>query len=79
MLVLSRNTLESVELATANGTIKVMIIAVRGHKVRLGIEAPKDVNITRTELLARRQQQDQINAAKPSLEGRRENDAPSMA
>lgn len=47
MLVLSRKTNESIVIGDA---IKVMIIEVRGGKVRLGIDAPKEVSVHRSEV-----------------------------
>jgi carbon storage regulator len=48
MLVLSRKCGESV---VVNGDIKLTIVKVSGSRVRLGIEAPSDVTVTRSELL----------------------------
>lgn len=48
MLVLSRKRNESVILPDLN--IKVVVVSIRGDKVRLGIEAPMDVKILREEL-----------------------------
>ena len=47
MLVLTRTKDESIFI---NGIIKVTIVDVRGERVRLGIEAPKDVEIFREEV-----------------------------
>jgi len=47
MLVLSRNKQESIRI---NGNIVVTILGVQGSKVRIGIEAPQEVPILRTEL-----------------------------
>lgn len=54
MLVLSRRQSESIVI---NGNITVTILVCDGGKVRIGIEAPKDVNIVRTELLKRQESQ----------------------
>lgn len=48
MLVLSRKKNESVFL---NGNIRVVVVDVRGDKVQLGIEAPSDVTVYRSEVL----------------------------
>jgi carbon storage regulator len=48
MLVLSRKKNESIVI---DGNIKVTILAIRGRQIRLGIEAPQDVPICRSELL----------------------------
>lgn len=52
MLVLSRSKDESVII---DGNIKVMIVDVRGDRVRLGIEAPPEIPVHRSEV------QDAIN------------------
>ena len=48
MLVLSRKRNESVII---NDNIVVTVIDVRGDKVRIGIEAPRDVAVHRQEVL----------------------------
>lgn len=48
MLVLSRKKDEDVVIA--GGLITVKVIEIRGDKVRLGFEAPKDVDIHRKEI-----------------------------
>ena len=47
MLVLSRKKNESIVI---NDDIVVMVVDVRGDKVRLGIEAPKEVPVHRREV-----------------------------
>ena len=47
MLVLSRKKNESVVI---NDNITIVIVEIRGDKVRLGIEAPKDVAVHRKEI-----------------------------
>lgn len=54
MLVLSRLVGEKLVLQTAHGEVTVTVVDVRGDKVRLGFEAPKDVSIWRSELLPER-------------------------
>ena len=46
MLVLTRKTNESIYI---DGSIEVMVVAVRGNRVRLGFRAPADVTIQRKE------------------------------
>jgi carbon storage regulator len=48
MLVLSRKEQERVKLGDE---ITVTIVRVSGDKVRLGIEAPKDIRVLRDELV----------------------------
>jgi len=47
MLVLSRKKNESV---VVNDNISIVVVEIRGDKVRLGIEAPKDVPVHRKEI-----------------------------
>jgi carbon storage regulator len=47
MLVLSRKMNESVVI---NDNITVVVVEIRGDKVRLGIEAPKDITVHRKEI-----------------------------
>ncbi|MGD0517337.1 MAG: carbon storage regulator [Thermoguttaceae bacterium] len=48
MLVLSRKPDESIVI---DGRITITILEVRGNKIRLGIEAPKEIPIVREELI----------------------------
>jgi carbon storage regulator len=47
MLILSRKTNESIVIAD---NIVITVVEVRGDKVRLGIEAPKEVPVHRREV-----------------------------
>lgn len=47
MLVLSRRPSESI---TLDGGVEITVLAVHGDKVRLGLVAPDDTKIWRTEL-----------------------------
>lgn len=47
MLVLSRKKDESIII---NDNVVVMIVEIRGDKVRLGVEAPKEVSVHRREV-----------------------------
>lgn len=47
MLVLSRKKNESIVI---NDDITIVVVEIRGDKVRLGVEAPKDVPIHRREV-----------------------------
>ncbi len=49
MLVLSRRPNESIVI---NDKIVITVIEIRGDKVRLGIEAPRDVPVHRSEVYA---------------------------
>ncbi len=48
MLVLSRKKNESIVI---NDNVVVTVIDIRGDKVRIGIEAPRDVSVHRQEVL----------------------------
>lgn len=47
MLVLSRKLNESIVI---DDRIKIVVVDIRGDKVRLGIEAPKEVPVHRQEV-----------------------------
>lgn len=48
MLVLSRKKNESIVI---DGGITITVVEVRGDKVRLGIEAPREIPVMRAELV----------------------------
>jgi carbon storage regulator len=58
MLVLSRKKNESIII---NDDITIVVVEIRGDKVRLGVEAPKEVPVHRNEVYEaiRRNQQKQ--------------------
>jgi len=47
MLVLSRKKDESIVI---NNDIRIVVVEIRGDKVRLGVEAPKEVPVHRQEV-----------------------------
>ena len=47
MLVLTRKRNESIVI---NDVIRVTVVDIRGDKVRLGIEAPRDISVHRQEV-----------------------------
>lgn len=57
MLVLSRKKNESIVI---NDDITIVVVEIRGDKVRLGVEAPKEVPVHRREV---------YEAIKRSVEG----------
>lgn len=64
MLVLSRKLGEAIEIS---GGISVMVVAIRGNSVRLGIEAPQAVQVDRLEIVARREsERRQIESEAPN-------------
>lgn len=65
MLVLSRKKDEKIIIGDK---ITIMVIEIRGDKVRLGIDAPKDVTVHREEIYQaiKREQQAQNNTNVPA-------------
>jgi carbon storage regulator len=59
MLVLSRRVGEEIVI---DGSIRVVIVAVQGNKVRIGVQAPADVPVDRLEIHARRAGGDRLPA-----------------
>jgi carbon storage regulator CsrA len=51
MLVLSRNTGESIDLFVNGETCRILITSVRGDRVRIAFSAPGDWRIMRSELI----------------------------
>jgi carbon storage regulator len=65
MLVLSRKKNESIII---NDDITIVVVEIRGDKVRLGVEAPKEVPVHRNEVyeaIRRNQQQKQESVEQP--------------
>jgi len=60
MLVLSRKKNESIII---NDHITVTVVEIRGDKVRLGIDAPKDVTVHRREVYEAIQKQNNLHEA----------------
>jgi carbon storage regulator len=60
MLVLSRKKNESIII---NDHITITVVEIRGDKVRLGIDAPKDVTVHRREVYEAIQSQSRIRDA----------------
>ncbi|HUG91489.1 MAG TPA: carbon storage regulator [Planctomycetaceae bacterium] len=59
MLVLTRRRDESIII---DGRITVRVLKISGCQVRLGIEAPRDVSVVRTEVLERHEAPEQTPA-----------------
>jgi carbon storage regulator len=62
MLVLTRKANQSIMIGD---TIEVSVLSVMGEKVRLGIQAPRDVPVFRKEVFVEIQQQN-VEAAESS-------------
>lgn len=62
MLVLSRKKNESIVI---NNDITIVVVEIRGDKVRLGVEAPKEVPVHRREVYdaIKRHERDQKEAS----------------
>ena len=70
MLVLSRKKNESIVI---NNDITIVVVEIRGDKVRLGVEAPKEVPVHRREVYdainrALANGEDSTNLKKPGAE-----------
>jgi carbon storage regulator len=65
MLVLSRKKNESIVI---NNDITIVVVEIRGDKVRLGVEAPKEVPVHRREVYdaIKRNEAVQSGAAAPA-------------
>ncbi len=61
MLVLSRKKNESIVI---NDDISIVVVEIRGDKVRLGVEAPKEVPVHRREVYdaIKRAEKEQLNS-----------------
>lgn len=67
MLVLSRKKNESIII---NNDITIVVVEIRGDKVRLGVEAPKEVPVHRREVYdaikgSEAEQKENANAEEP--------------
>ena len=47
MLVLSRKSTERIQIGD---NVVVTVLEIRGNKVRIGIDAPKEIHVLRSEL-----------------------------
>ena len=63
MLVLSRKKDEKIIIGDS---ITLMVIDIRGDKVRLGIDAPKDVTVHRQEVYEAIQREREVKTAPPA-------------
>ena len=63
MLVLSRKKSESIVI---NNDITIVVVEIRGDKVRLGVEAPKEIPVHRREVYDAIQRNEAANAQSPA-------------
>lgn len=57
MLILTRRVQETIVIGEGARAIRVTILSVSGNHVRLGIEAPRDVDVHRQEIYDRIQRE----------------------
>ncbi len=65
MLVLSRKKNESIII---NDDITIVVVEIRGDKVRLGVEAPKEVPVHRNEVYEAIQRNREAGGEQPASE-----------
>lgn len=63
MLILSRKKDESIII---DGNIEIKIVEIEDGKVKIGIEAPKDIDIMRKELYKRIQEENEAAVNNPT-------------
>lgn len=63
MLVLTRKTQQQIQIGPH---ITITILEVKGHSVRVGIVAPRDVNVFRSELAVRIAQEKENSSGAPA-------------
>jgi carbon storage regulator len=68
MLVLTRKLNETIII---DGNIRITVVAIQGHKVRLGIDAPASVGILREELCVPAPTSDRREGPMPASAGGR--------
>lgn len=66
MLVLSRKKNESIVI---NDDITIVVVEIRGDKVRLGVEAPKEVPVHRNEVYEAIRRNQPVNSEPPKEAG----------
>ena len=61
MLVVTRKVGESLIIRAGNDTITVSVEAIHGGNVRIGLNAPRHVQILRNELVQNREEFDKVS------------------
>lgn len=72
MLVLTRKREQSIIIGD---NVEIMVLGVSGDKVRLGITAPREVEVFRKEVIANRGGQTTPEPAEPAVEAAAEPEA----
>ncbi len=62
MLVLSRKKNESIII---NDNITIVVVEIRGDKVRLGVDAPKEIPVHRNEVYEAIRRSQQVGSDQP--------------
>ena len=65
MLVLSRKKNESIVI---NNDITIVVVEIRGDKVRLGVEAPKEIPVHRREVYDAIKRNEQLSVEGDSVD-----------
>ena len=74
MLVLSRKKNESIVI---NNDITIVVVEIRGDKVRLGVEAPKEIPVHRREVYEAIKRNEQLaNSGESASEAEATGDTP---
>lgn len=63
MLILTRKTGESIQIGDG---IEIKIVSVKGDQVKIGIEAPKNLEIYRKEIYEKIQEENKKAASAPA-------------
>jgi len=74
MLVLSRKKNESIVI---NNDITIVVVEIRGDKVRLGVEAPKEVPVHRREVYDAIKRNAAVQSGAPAMPADTNSAAPS--
>lgn len=69
MLILTRRVGEKIKIGDS---IEVMVLAVKGNQVRIGVNAPKEVAVHREEIYQRiKREETEASAPRPTISTRK--------